>query len=1192
MEATRASQPVNRKRQADGERYTEEQRLAIETRDTSVSLSAGAGCGKTFVLTERFLSHFEPGRAGCLAPEELGRLVAITFTDRAAREMRERVRSRCHQRLLDADSDQAPHWASMLRWLDAARISTIHSFCAVFLRSRAVDAGLDPSFRVLEQAQAETLLSAVIEDVLRELIGTRDVSTIELAVRFDLRDLKEMLRSLAAECSPLDFDSWRQTTPEKQVAVWRAAFEQEVVSSLGENVSQHPAARTLLDLLTTNVPSNAVMAERRLVILDKLKSLEAPFAGVPRLKTDLDALHEAARVQKGGGASAWPSAEVYEAVKSAADKLRAQIGKAHSALEFDEAAALEAARLGLLLFEIAERIAREYRARKAELNGLDFNDLLSRTHALLDDPQNGDMRRRLAQQIELLLVDEFQDTDPVQVRLVKALCGDQVAQGKLFFVGDYKQSIYRFRGAEPKVFSKLRDSMSPAGRQALTRNFRSQPAILTFVNALFWDDLGNEYEPLRPSRPQVGPPDAVEFLWAGPDEEQGEEREEVDALRRREAAWMARRIRALVESNEPVVFDTPPGGPPRARPAKWGDIAILFRALSDVAIYEEALQRQEIDYYVVGGHAFYAQQEIFDLLNLLRVIANPTDHLSLVGALRSPLFALSDEAIFWLAQHSDGLWAGMTAAKYRAELEAEQVGRARAAAETLVELRNLRDRLPICELIELALDRTGYDATLLAEFMGERKLANLRKLTEQARQFQHGGSFGLHDFINQLSEFVARQPEEALAATHSEYTNVVRLMTIHQAKGLEFPVVIVPDMNRPRQNQGPRAHFDKRLGPLVQVNSDRYAEAVGGYALWRQLERAEEADELNRLLYVATTRAADYLILSSGVKQLGENSGPWMQLLSRRFDLLTGKLLAKLPKDEPQPRVNVITVEPVVAAVSSSKRRPLDFDAIKGSLRVPQPSTPERFAGMRAIAPNVAARQQYSFSRLSGALERGSQQAVDAERPYMTPAAALDLGVVVHAVLAAVDFRRPGDLKQLVALHARRQGARGIRHEEEALEIIERFMASSRARELANADESYAELDFLLAWPLEKTGERPITIAGAIDRLYRDRAGNWHVLDFKTNRLDGQDIPTLAANYELQMLVYALAVERIWGAPPAELTLHFLRSGQEHSFAWDAEARQKVARMVDDALAADRTVAISTAGVPVGSAASRRGALA
>jgi ATP-dependent exoDNAse (exonuclease V) beta subunit len=387
--------------------------------------------------------------------------------------------------------------------------------------------------------------------------------------------------------------------------------------------------------------------------------------------------------------------------------------------------------------------------------------------------------------------------------------------------------------------------------------------------------------------------------------------------------------------------------------------------------------------------------------------------------------------------------------------------------------------------------------------------------------------------------------------------------------------VIVPDMNRPRHNQGPRAHFDSRLGPLVQLNSDRYAEPVGGYGLWRQLERAEEAAELNRLLYVATTRAADYLILSGGVKQPGESTGPWTQLLARRFDLVTGKLLAKLSEGELRPEVKVLTLEPRVAAISSSKRRSLDFDALTASLAACQHSTPKQVAAMGGIAPNFAARQQYSFSRLSGALKREERIAKEVDRPDVKSTAALDLGVLVHTVLAAIDFRRPGDPERLVALHARRLGARGIVHKQEACDIIERFLTSPRAREVADAEESYAELDFLLAWPPEKTAERQITIAGAIDRLYRDRAGNWRVLDFKTNRVDGQDIGALAANYELQMLVYALAVERIWGAPPAGLTLHFLRSGQEHSFAWDAAAKTKVARMIDSTLAESRQAGLA-----------------
>jgi ATP-dependent helicase/nuclease subunit A len=228
-----------------------------------------------------------------------------------------------------------------------------------------------------------------------------------------------------------------------------------------------------------------------------------------------------------------------------------------------------------------------------------------------------------------------------------------------------------------------------------------------------------------------------------------------------------------------------------------------------VEIYEEALQRYGIDYYLVGGHAFYAQQEIYDLLNLLRTLSNPCDELSLAGVLRSPFFGLLDETLFWLAQHPDGLAGGLFAEELPPELNDQQRCQVESTAKTLAELRAMKDRLPIAPLINEALARTGYDAVLLAEFLGERKLANLRKLIEQARSFDQSGMFTLDDFITQLAQFVVRQPDEPLAATHPESTDVVRLMTIHQSKGLEFPVVVVPDLDRSRR--GPSRWRHKRL---------------------------------------------------------------------------------------------------------------------------------------------------------------------------------------------------------------------------------------------------------------------------------------------------------------------------------------------------------------------------------------------
>ncbi len=333
------------------------------------------------------------------------------------------------------------------------------------------------------------------------------------------------------------------------------------------------------------------------------------------------------------------------------------------------------------------------------------------------------------------------------------------------------------------------------------------------------------YEPLVPQRPQVSPTPAVEFIWP-------------NARRHRQEAKRAAGRGAATGGRVDCAADSRNARWPasswwheedrwkmdRATPCRQGDIAILFRAMSDVQHYEEALRRYGIDYYLVGGHAFYAQQEIYDVVNLLRSLVSPADQISLAGALRSPMFALDDETLYWLGQHPQGLAAGLFADRLPAELTAAQRAACRVCGATLRQLRECKDRMPIASLLNEALALTGYDATLLGEFLGERKLANLRKLIEQARTFDRSGVLGLADFIVQLAEFVAKQPREPLAATHPEDADVVRLMTIHQAKGLEFPVVFVPDISRTKHGEDEAAVWDAELGPLVKLPARREEE--------------------------------------------------------------------------------------------------------------------------------------------------------------------------------------------------------------------------------------------------------------------------------------------------------------------------------------------------------------------------------
>jgi ATP-dependent helicase/nuclease subunit A len=522
------------------------------------------------------------------------------------------------------------------------------------------------------------------------------------------------------------------------------------------------------------------------------------------------------------------------------------------------------------------------------------------------------------------------------------------------------------------------------------------------------------------------------------------------------------------------------------------------------------------------------------------------------------------------------------------------------AANTLAELRAIKDRVLVADLVRESMERTGYDAALLAEFMGGRKLANLRKLIDQARAFDRSGMFSLADFITQLSEFVARQPDEPLAATSPETADVVRLMTVHQAKGLEFPVVVVPDLDRRLVGSRSSVAFTPQLGPMVKMPS-----GASGYDLHAIVERKEEQDELVRLLYVASTRAADYLILSSGLTELGSFRGPWGELLSRRFDSLTGGLRAELPSGYGTPHIKVTVSEPPLADTKTVGRRRTDLKQViervaeaadKGNVNVPQYLGP--------IATDLTARRQYSFSRLSGQVHE-TKEFESTEDTVHSPAQLdpLGLGTLVHAVLAEVDFFALADVESLVRRLAPRHLPDVKDGLAEPIAMIRRFLNSPRAAEIAVAKEVHPELEFLLAWPPASSPAKkraakqaeatlpdprtergddvgsatassetqapqaPVYFQGFIDCVYKDRRGGWHVVDYKTNRVSRESLDSVAAQYEMQMLLYGLAVEQILGHRPRSLVLHFLRPSLERHFDWDAAARKRIVRMVDRSLA-------------------------
>jgi ATP-dependent helicase/nuclease subunit A len=1167
---------------------TSQQRAAVEHRGSSVVLASGAGCGKTHVLTARYLSHLTADAA------EVPQVVAITFTDRAAREMRDRIRSAV---------ERLPDRQRHLRNLETAPIATIHSFCGNLLRQYAVPAGLDPTFEVLDDVLSANVRAEALNACLQELLarppadtgGSPGAALRELVVLFGYPAIVEAIDGLLLAVDRPAWEAWLGRPPEDVAAGWAGATRAALLPGwVAYLCAASPKIAGCLDLLSRVTSANPEVNRNVARILAETPRLHE----AKDLAAAVAELTELAKVGRSGKKD-WPDEATYEAVKDAFTDFRADLPKRFDLFGEAPAGIPATAHVGQQFLRVALAADDEYRRRKRRAGVLDFQDLLVLARDLLRD--RPEVRDSLRSRFRFLLLDELQDTDPVQMELVELLCGAGLEHGKLFAVGDHKQSIYRFRGAEVGLFQRLRQSValaegadqpaggplgrSAGGRLGLTRNFRSQPGVLKFVNALFAKRLP-DYEPLQPHLPGAGDVANVEFLWAVPGGERrgvgptvaGEDRRAdaptltggVSAIRASEADAIARRIAQLLD--DPTTRILEKDG--TARRVERRDVVMLFRSMSHVATYEAALRRHGLDYYLVGGRAFFAQQEVYDLLNLLRAVENPQDGASLVGALRSPFCGLSDEAVFLLAAHPDGPWAGLHDAERLATLPADQKPAAERAVRFLTRWREVKDRLPIARLLNTVFADSGYDAALQFEFLGDRKLANLWKLVELARTFDRTGLFGLPEFTARLGDLVSRQPREEQAATLPESADVVKLMSIHQAKGLEFPVVFVPDLAATgRGDRHPVARWHRTLGCLVKLPAefedlpDGEPPPFADFAdrLGRTADLLADWQEDLRVLYVACTRARDLLVLSAGLPDdVGTiPANHWTLALTERFDPRTGQCVATdvKPEDVPAVRVHVAqpsgATEPEVRSQKSEVRDERGPPALLTSDLCPLTSEVVSLAALERLARGEAVPLAGQFDTEDDA----DRSAWRHPRERVGPVSAAEL--VLWAVFDWWDFADVDGWAQLLA-DATEDDTRAA---DDLRPKLRRFAESEARVSLASAAEVYRGVEFLAdlrafgeTEPLPnpsptRGGASPVSLAGkgagglglpatvvrgVIDLLYRDAAG-WHVLGIDSGTAD-EDDPWRGRRPGL--VLQAWAASHQLGEWPATVELFDLATGQ------------------------------------------------
>lgn len=863
--------------------YTTEQELAIRTEGKAMIVEAGAGTGKTTVLTQRVLHLLEQHPDWAIES-----IVAVTFTDKAANEMRSRIRAAIEKR---AAETQDPQWQKRRLEADRLQVSTIHSLCTRILRENALSAALDPRFTVLDEVEALLLREEAVAQTLR-LLAANDHPALQLLDYIEVRTLERELGNLLqrrgtveplfAALPPIPelLSQWRAKQQERWQAVWEASRQEypELVEAIahlpsivipqGDDklVPAVMAAQQGLHYLAEGNWAKSIEAVESINLVGGKGDFWGGKAELAELKAYLKAVREAAKNVKKVGATA-------------------------EAIALDE----DAAKILHWWRDLWNLLMVQYDTLKTAQNGLDFNDLERLTLHLLTAPSRSRRLEAFVVGIRQLMVDEYQDTNPVQRDIVYALA--HPSQPRLFVVGDVKQSIYRFREADVRVYHRTRQLIEGASGAIvrLSYSFRSHRHLVKAVNTLFawlFTPMGatpTPYEAPHGALESDAPPPLSEAvphhveLIRLPHKDGANQSIRTELSRTREAAEIAAWLVAHEADGMPVRSD---GG---TRGFRYGDAAILLRSMTDVGLYEEALKAAGVPYITVGGRGYFNRPEVEDLLALLCALDNPADDLNLGAALRSPLFALSDETLFALrwftpqgAKSKEPIPFRLALATPPTSLLTEREAVAHAA-EVLAALWQLRGRVEVWELLQAAVTTTGYLAILAAadhRQPGSRQRRNVEKLLELARA--RGGA-SLAAFVRDVQTRKLNEVREGEAIPDPD-AGVVQLMSIHAAKGLEFPVVVLADIGRDlaRHQSDSRLMANAAYGILASwQDGESKAVKPSSYQIGEWEEQQMEAAENKRLLYVACTRAADWLLL---VGQKGK-SNSWLAQMAAAWQI-------------------------------------------------------------------------------------------------------------------------------------------------------------------------------------------------------------------------------------------------------------------------------------------------------------------
>ena len=1207
--------------------WSERQRRAIEVRRKNLLVSAAAGSGKTAVLVERVIQRM----LDAAEPLDIDRLLVVTFTNAAALEMRERIAAALGKELSrqDLPADRLSRLERQLALLGSASISTIHSFCQSVVRQHFHQLNLDPRFRVASQAETDLLRRDVLEDVLEKRYAEDDAAMLLLADCYGgerddaalgamIVELYEFSRSLPEP------ELWLQGCLDVFAPPEQAVFDELPQAGLLLRQAQlrlgalNGAADQLLDLAELAGEKEVQLAQEYAAVIADLQAAST----WSQLEAACRQGEKTAYTRLSGGKKDPAGQEARDAFKHWRDQLKKQLEKVYVLVDRPGEELVEELRqcgpLMSALVEVTLDFAAAFREAKASRNMLDFGDLEHFCLAVLRDGENPSAAAvDLQERFQEVMVDEYQDTNGVQEAILQCLC--PAASGRLFLVGDVKQSIYRFRLAEPELFREKYECYPQLGdgyeRIDLAQNFRSRATVLAGVNYLFRQLMDpqvaelayGEAECLQPGLPYPpcdGPSlEGANELWLLEEAAQtAEESEEADAGEElpegfaAEAALIAKRLQKLQE-DKTQVYDKSLGG---YRPLAWRDVVVLLRSVrAKGPVLLEALREAGIPAYADVDEGYFREVEVEVLLAALAVVDNPRQDIPLAAFLRSPLVACRAEELAEIRlagpERSD-LWDAVTVV---AATATEAGCKAARAIELLEGWRRLARRRGVPELLLRMYRDTGYYEYVGGLPGGALRQANLRALYDRARQFESTHYRGLFRFLRFVEDMREGGADMAVARILGEQEDVVRVMTIHKSKGLEFPVVVVADAGKQFNLQDLKKpvlfHKTQGLGPQVIDVKTRYRyPGAARKAVAHCLELETKAEEL-RVLYVALTRAREKLILTGRLKHAAKAASNWCRQSCRREELLPAGLIAEAkgyldwlgpalvrhqsagelrllggaPQEEcllPDESLwDIHICPPAAAAAAGEAALPDDWSCVVAGQLLPDGEADRAAACLEWQYPWQEAIGKAAKLSVTE-IKRRFAEVDETARVWPARAGAMydrprflqaqqgpkggEYGVWMHTVMQHMPLAGSLNEAQVREVLAELVAKEVLLPEQaaalNAAQLVA-FFASSLGRRLLASSQVRREVPFSVLLPAEEFypevagQEETVFVQGVADLLFKE-GDAWILVDYKSDR--GLSPAELAERYRLQLELYARALGGILRQPVKECWLYSFALGE------------------------------------------------